>query len=77
MKFDVHHAGAIGGQAYGAFITTIDAPDHRAAKTAAEQAHPTQRVVVLPHRKPSEKLERALRQLERAVTKRDARRGGR
>jgi hypothetical protein len=65
MKFDVHHAGAIGGHAIGAFITTIEANDHRSAKKLAEDAHPELRVVVLPHRAPNEKLERALRAIER------------
>ena len=63
MKLDVHHAGAIGGKAYGAFIATIDAPSHRDAKALAAERYPTLRVVVLPHCKSTAKLERALRQL--------------
>ena len=65
MKFDVHRAGMIGGEAIGPFLQTIEAPDHRAAKELAEQLHRGRAVVVLPHRKSTDKLERALRQLER------------
>lgn len=65
MKFDVHHAGAIGGTPIGPFIRTIEAPDHRHAKQLGEESHPGIRVIVLPHRPPSEKLERALRAIER------------
>jgi hypothetical protein len=39
MKFDVHRAGMIGGAALGQFLVTIEAVDHRAAKTAATKLH--------------------------------------
>jgi hypothetical protein len=64
MKFDVHHAGAIGGTPIGAFIRTIYADTHRHAKHIAERDI-RGRVVVLPHRAPNEKLARALREIER------------
>jgi hypothetical protein len=65
MKFDVHKAGMLGGTALGEFIETIDADDHRTAKTQAETKHGTGRVVVLPHRPTTDRLERALRRIER------------
>ena len=70
MKFDVHHAGAIGGVPIGAFLTTIEASGHGPAKDAAAELHPGLRLVVLPHRPSTEKLERAIRRLDRQRARR-------
>jgi hypothetical protein len=69
MKFDVHHAGTIGGNPIGAFMHTIEAATHREARDRATEANAGVSVIVLPHRPPSEKLERALRQLERGAAR--------
>lgn len=48
-QFDVFRAGMIGGAPLGAYLETIGASDHRAAKTAAEQLYAgIAEVVVLP-----------------------------
>jgi hypothetical protein len=65
MKFDVHKAGMIGGLPIGEFIETIEAVDHSAAKLLVLRTLPGLRVVVLPNRPTTEKLERALRRVER------------
>lgn len=65
MKFDVHHAGAIGGTPIGALIRTIDADTHRHAKYIAGRDLPGVNVVVLAHRPTTAKLEAAIRRLDR------------
>lgn len=62
--FDIHRAGVIGGPvAIGAFLETIDAESHAVARKVAELLYAGEAVVVVPHRKPNEKLERAVRRL--------------
>jgi hypothetical protein len=62
MRFDVHRA-AYPIAALGEFLVTIEAPDHRRAKDQAQRDRPGVSVVVVPHRKPNEKLERAVARL--------------
>jgi hypothetical protein len=57
------------------FLVTIEAADHRAAKTAATKLHPCVHTVVMPHRPTNEKLERAVRKLDQR-TPRDRQRFG-
>ena len=61
MKFDLHRAGTIGGTAIGAFVRTVEATTHRAARELCARDE-----IALPHREPTAKLEQALRSLERA-----------
>lgn len=48
-QFDVFEAGSLGGPAFGDYLETIGARDHRVAKDAAERLYAgIARVVVLP-----------------------------
>lgn len=79
MKFDVHRSNYPGSD-LGPFLSTLEASTHRQAQELAAEKYRAIAVVVVPHRKPNEKLERALRGLERGLRARRSKpdvRGGR
>lgn len=72
QSFDVHArtGTALSGYGIGPFLVTLSARDHRTAKHDADELF-TEAVVVLPHRTPTAKLERALRSLDKATARRN------